>query len=132
MCCSRSAMPIESRRDLRALLFPPILVIFFFGGFDVPVWFLLEAFVSANVAWLFVASAIAYYLNYELLHTAYHMPDGHWLGRLGLVRRLCWLHQAHRDPRLMASRNFNITYPLGDWLFGTLHRPRDAATPSGP
>jgi len=123
---THEAMPVGSRRDFRVLLFPPVLVVFFFGGFAVPVWFLLEAFVSANVAWLFVATGIAYYLNYEVLHTAYHMPDGHWLARIGLVRRLRWLHQAHHDPRLMASRNFNITYPLGDWLFGTLYRPHEA------
>ena len=121
---THEAMPVESRRDFRALLFPPVLVVFFFGGFAAPVWFLLEAFVSANVAWLFVATGIAYYLNYEVLHTAYHLPESHWLARVGLVRRLRWLHQAHHDPRLMASRNFNITYPLGDWLFGTLHRRR--------
>ena len=67
-----------------------------------------------------------------MLHTAYHLPESHWLARVGLVRRLRWLHQAHHDPRLMASRNFNNTYPLGDWLFGTLHRPRGGATRSAP
>ena len=107
-----------------------------FAGFFDPVTAAQGTAVSSLfatlVAWLFVATGIAYYLNYEVLHTAYHMPDGHWLARIGLVRRLRWLHQAHHDPRLMASRNFNITYPLGDWLFGTLHRPRDGATRSAP
>lgn len=122
---THEAMRIESRRDFRALLFPPVMVVFFFGGFAAPVWFLLEAWVSANVAWLFIASGIAYYLNYEILHTAYHLPPTHWLARLPGVAGLAWLHRAHHDPRLMASRNFNITYPLCDWLLGTLHRPRD-------
>lgn len=117
------AMRIDSRRDLRALLFPPVLVVFFFGGFAAPVWFALDALASANVAWLFVASGLAYYLNYELLHTAYHLPPAHPLARLPGVRRLAWLHRTHHDPALMAHRNFNITYPLADWLFGTLHRP---------
>jgi sterol desaturase/sphingolipid hydroxylase (fatty acid hydroxylase superfamily) len=34
------------------------------------------------------------------------------------------LHQLHHDPRLMAHYNFNITYPIGDLLFGTLWRGR--------
>ena len=119
-------MPVDSPRDFRALLFPPVLVVFFFGLFGVPVWLLLDAAVSANVAWLFVASALAYFLNYEILHTAYHLPPTHWLARLPGVSRLAWLHRAHHDPRLMASRNFNISYPLCDWLFGTLHSRRDA------
>ena len=120
---THEAMEVASGRDFRELLFPPLLVLFFFGGFGVPVWFALEALVSANVAWLFIASGLAYFLNYELLHSAYHLPAGHPLARLALVRRLRWLHTAHHDPRLMARHNFNITYPLGDWLFGTLYRP---------
>jgi sterol desaturase/sphingolipid hydroxylase (fatty acid hydroxylase superfamily) len=38
------------------------------------------------------------------------------------VRKLRWLHRLHHDPRRMALCNFNITYPLGDWLFGSLRR----------
>jgi hypothetical protein len=119
---SDEAMPIDGLRDLRAVLFPPLLVLFFFGSFATPVWFALARGVSANVAWLFVASGIAYFLNYEILHTAYHLPEGHWLARVGMVKRLRWLHTIHHDPRQMATRNFNISYPLCDWLFGTLSR----------
>ena len=69
-----------------------------------------------------MASGIGYFLNYEVLHTAYHLPDEHPLARVGLVKRLRWLHTIHHDPRQMATRNFNISYPLCDWLFGTLSR----------
>lgn len=116
------AMLIDNRRDLRAVLFPPLLVIFFFGLFGVPVWFVLAWLLSANVAWLFIASGLAYFLNYEVLHLAYHLPEDHWLARQGLVRRLRWLHRLHHDHALMAHANFNITYPVCDWLFGTLRR----------
>ena len=122
---THEAMPVQSGRDFRALLFPPVLVLFFFGLFGVPVWFALAWALSANVAWLFIASGLAYFLNYEFLHAAYHLPPSHPIARLGLVRRLRWLHRTHHDPRLMAHCNFNITYPLGDWLFGTLRRGRD-------
>jgi hypothetical protein len=119
---NHQAMPIDNIRDLRAVLFPPVLVIFFFGMFGVPVWFLLAWLFSANVAWLFISAGLAYFLNYEILHLAYHLPEEHWLARRWLVRRLRWLHRIHHDPRRMAHSNFNITYPVGDWLFGTLHR----------
>jgi len=122
------AMAYEGVRDLRALLFPPLLVIFFFGLFGGPVWVLLAWLASPNVAWLFLGTALAYFLNYEFLHTAYHVPDGHWLGRVPGVQRLKWLHRAHHDTRRMTRINFNISYPLGDWLFGTLQRdPKDLA-----
>ena len=120
-------MAYDTRRDLRAVLFPPLLVIFFFGGFGLPAWLLLQWLLSANVAWLFIATGLAYFLNYEILHTAYHVPDGHWLGRVPGVQRLKWLHQAHHDTTRMTRINFNISYPICDLLFGTLHRPRDEA-----
>jgi hypothetical protein len=119
---THQAMPFDALRDLRAVLFPPSLVLFFFGGFGIPAWWLLATLFGSNVAWLFVATAVAYYLNYEFLHTAYHLPDRHPIARIPLVRRLKWLHQTHHDPRQMAHVNFNISYPLGDWLFGTLRR----------
>lgn len=119
---NHQAMAIDNPRDLRAVLFPPLLVIFFFGLFGVPIWLLLARLLSANVAWLFVSTGLAYFLNYEILHLAYHLPEQHWLARRRLVRRLRWLHRIHHDPRRMALCNFNITYPFGDWLFGSLRR----------
>ena len=117
---NQQAMSIDDLRDLRAVLFPPLLVLFFFGLFAFPVWLLLSWLASANVAWLFTAAGLGYFLNYEVLHLAYHLPEDHWLARRTLVRRLRWLHRVHHDPRRMAHNNFNITYPLADWLCGTL------------
>ena len=116
------AMALDEGRDYRAVLFPAVMIVFFIGGFAVPVGLLLTWALSANVAWLFVATAVAYFLNYELLHFAYHAPDGSWIGRIPGVERLGRLHRAHHDPVLMQRRNFNVTYPICDALFGTLHR----------
>jgi len=117
-------MAYESPRDLRAVLFPPLLVVFFFGAFGLPAWLLLAWLVSPNVAWLFIATGLAYFLNYEVLHAAYHVPEGHWAGRVPGVRRLQWLHRAHHDTARMTRINFNISYPVCDWVFGTLDRGR--------
>jgi hypothetical protein len=118
---THDAMEVESARDFRALLFPPLLVAFFFGAFALPAWFVLAASLSRNVAWLSVASGVAYFLHYEVLHSAYHLPAEHPLARNRLIRRLRGLHRAHHDPALMVRYNFNITWPLGDWLFGTMY-----------
>jgi len=115
-------MELDGLRDLRAVLFPPILMSFFITAFMLPAALLLAWIATPNVAWLFVATSLAYFLNYEFLHMAYHLPPGHPIARLGMIRRLERLHRAHHDPRLMAHRNFNITYPICDVLFGTLER----------
>lgn len=116
------AMSLEGERDLKAVLFPPILVSFFLIAFALPAGWLVATLTTSNTAYLFVATALAYFLNYEVLHLAYHVPDSHWLSRVPGIATLRRLHLNHHDPRLMTSRNFNITYPIGDWLFGTLHR----------
>jgi hypothetical protein len=117
-----TTMPVDSLRDLRAVLFPPVLMTFFVAAFALPVALVLASVTSPNVAWLFAATSLAYFLNYEFLHLAYHLPARYAVARWPLVGRLKRLHEAHHDPRLMARCNFNISYPLGDWLFGTLHR----------
>ena len=114
------AMPLDELRDLRAVLFPPILMTFFITAFALPIGLLIAWATTPNVAWLFVATSLAYFLNYEFLHMAYHLPEGHPIAGLPLIGRLKRLHQAHHDPRLMAHCNFNISYPICDALFGTL------------
>ena len=115
-------MSFESPRDYRAVLFPPLLLVFFFGFFAVPVGAILYFLVSPNVCFLFVFTAILYYLNYELLHFSYHLDPGSWLGGLPLIRRLRGNHVLHHRKSLMTRYNFNITYPICDRLFGTLYR----------
>ncbi len=112
-------MALEGWQDCKVVLFPAVLMVFFFGAFATPVGLLLAWLATANVAWLFVAVALGYYLNYELLHLAYHLPEDSRLLNLPFIRRLRRLHHRHHDTSLMAHRNFNITYPIGDWLFRT-------------
>jgi hypothetical protein len=118
------AISFDSPRDYRAVLFPPILLVFFFGFFAAPVGAILYYLVSPNVCFLFVFTAILYYLNYELFHFSYHLDPQSWLGRLGLIRRLREHHVTHHNRALMTHYNFNITYPICDRLFGTLYKEK--------
>ena len=120
---THEAMSYDSSADFKAVLFPPVMIVFFIGGFGVPMWLLLHFVATDNVAWLAVATGIAYYLNYEWLHFAYHCSPDSWIGRIPGVQRLRRLHLRHHEPRLMLRYNFNITYPIGDWVFSTLYRP---------
>lgn len=115
-------MTFDGSDDFKAVLFPPVMVLFFIGGFGVPMWVVLHLLATDNVAWLAVATAIAYYLNYEWLHFAYHCDPASRIGRVPGIRALRKLHLLHHRPGLMMRNNFNITYPIGDFLFRTLHR----------
>lgn len=112
-------MSYATPRDFAAVLFPPVMLFFFLGVIATPIALLLFAIASNNVAWLFVATAVGYFLNYEWLHFAYHQPPESWISRLPAMKTLRRLHSRHHNPKLMASSNFNITYPIFDKLFGT-------------
>lgn len=121
---TREAMACESASDFQMILFPPVMLLFFFGGAAVPVGLLLYWLATANVALLFTATAMAYYLTYEILHLAYHVDDAAWLARAPGMRLLRQRHALHHDPALMTACNFNVTFPIFDRVFGT---SRDAA-----
>jgi hypothetical protein len=114
------AMSYESARDFKMVLFPPVMLLFFLGAVAAPVGALLFWLASRNVALLYVATGMGYFLCYEWLHFCHHLPADHPLARVGILRRLRAHHQVHHDPAQMNTRHFNITFPICDRLFGTL------------
>jgi hypothetical protein len=112
----------DSSRDFRLILFPAWLIVILFTFGIVPIGYVLHRAISSNVALLFAATNLAYFLNYEWFHFAYHAPEGSWLSRMPLLRVLRRHHGEHHDPRAMSSCNFNITYPLADVVFGTCRK----------
>ena len=116
---THETMAYETTRDFKMVLFPPVMLLFFLGGVATPIAALLFFTATRNVALLFVATAVAYFLTYEWLHLCHHArPDG-WLGKFGLLRVLRAHHRAHHDPANMTRGNFNITFPVCDAIFGT-------------
>jgi hypothetical protein len=123
----RDAMAATSTKDWKATLFPAPLILFFFGGIAAPSGFALSLIAPDNVAALFAATAVGYYLLYEWCHLAWHMPDGSFIGRRGIVRTLRALHRGHHDDM---TTGFNVTFPIADAIFGTIPRSAGAASPA--
>ncbi|MDI1477484.1 sterol desaturase family protein [Polyangium sp. y55x31] len=122
---TREAMACDSAADFPIVLFPPVMILVVLGGVALPVALLLFAVATPNAGWLFVATAMAYFLTYEWLHFAYHLPERSLIAKSRLVRALRQRHALHHDLGRMAHENFNITFPLCDWLFGTLGQQRN-------
>jgi hypothetical protein len=117
-------MEFESSKDFKAVLFPIVLMSFFFGLVGTPIWFLISLLFSNNIAWMFALVALAYFLNYEYLHFAYHVKKDSWVNKIPGLLKLRQLHLHHHNPKLMATKNFNITYPICDILFKTYYKPK--------
>lgn len=116
------AMTTDSARDFAIILFPPFVVVFFLGLIAAPVAFALGWVLGPDAGLLFGMVALSYFLFYEWMHLASHLPPESALGRMPGVAFVREHHRAHHDPRRMRHYNFNITVPLTDWLVGTLWR----------
>jgi sterol desaturase/sphingolipid hydroxylase (fatty acid hydroxylase superfamily) len=119
---THQAMSFESTRDFKMVLFPPVLLLFFLGGIATPLGGLAFLLLTPNCGWLFVATAMSYFLCYEWLHFSYHLPDEHWLSRTRALARLRKHHTHHHDLALMGKWNFNITFPICDAVMGTRYK----------
>lgn len=113
-------MRYEQAPDWRVIFFPAWLVVVYSAAVVTPAYLILLP-VNPNLAALFGATLLAGYLSYEIFHACEHLPDDHRLAKLPWIRHMRQLHRLHHRRTLMQSRNFNIVFPLMDWLHGTLH-----------
>lgn len=120
-------MTMRSRREWWLVLMPAyavLLVALLNGPLTVGIGYLF----GHDAGCLYLATSMFFFLTYEWLHLAYHLPTDSFVGRLALIRRLRELHRRHHDPRLMKRWNFNVTVPVFDWLSRTVWSPeREAA-----
>lgn len=112
-------MAIREWRELRLVLIPAFGVLALVVV-NAPIAWLIGRFIGPNVGWLFLLTVSLYVVSYEVTHLCYHLPEDSFVGRRAFVRWMREHHARHHDPRLMQRWNFNVTVPLGDYLFGTV------------
>ena len=83
-----------------------------------PLALVLAALWSVNAGYIAMISMAGYFLMYEGLHTLSHLEHP-LLDRLPLVNTVRRMHVLHHNPDFMHTRNFNLTFPIFDALFGT-------------
>ncbi|KAA0968685.1 SRPBCC family protein [Pseudomonas sp. ANT_H12B] len=121
-------MTYSSARDWRVILFPAWLIVLHTVVITLPLWWLLVQF-DANVAGLFGGCLVLGYLMYEVFHACEHLPPENPVTRLPWIRQMRRLHELHHRREVMQERNFNIVFPLMDYLFGTLYWEPEQITP---
>ncbi|WP_296428231.1 sterol desaturase family protein [Yoonia sp.] len=110
----------KGHKEWRALLFPPLAPVAFVL-LSIPPALLANWLVSSNAAYLIVISMSGYYLFYEFVHTLSHLDDekSPYLRHVPLINTIRRMHYIHHVLGLMQTKNFNLTFPIGDWIFGT-------------
>ncbi|MDE2005443.1 MAG: sterol desaturase family protein [Rhodospirillales bacterium] len=112
------APSFDSSRDFRIVFFPPYALATFIA-ISLPPAALLMAVGLANAGRMLLITNVALYLNYELFHYCCHVKDDRIVRHIPLVNSIRRHHIAHHNPAIMMERNFNLTYPVADWFFGT-------------
>jgi hypothetical protein len=109
---------IDNSRDFRIVFFPPYALVTFIA-LSIPPAALLWLFGLPNACWLLLITNVGLYLNYELFHYCCHVKDDRIVRHVPFVNSIRRHHIAHHNTALMMERNFNLTYPIADWFFGT-------------
>jgi hypothetical protein len=115
-------LAMRDRRELWLILMPAYAIVIAFAMTSI-LAIAVAALFGRNAALLMVATSMVFFLSYEWLHMAYHLPIESWIGRRSVIRTLRELHRRHHDPRLMKRWNFNVTVPLFDYIHRTAWSP---------
>ena len=114
------AMTWEEPRDFKVILFPPWLLVGV-AALAMGLGWLWAHLLGAGAGHAFTAAVVSGYLLYEAFHLCHHLPAGHPLTRVPLLREVGHLHRLHHRRSNMAGSNFDIVFPLTDLLLGTLY-----------
>jgi hypothetical protein len=108
-------MAAPSSREWRWVLFPAPA---FLGAalLVTPIAWAISLVAGRNVGALVEITSVGFYLLYEWCHLSYHQPADSFVGRLWLVKILRRHHQRHHHPALAKKYNFNVTFPIWDWV----------------
>jgi hypothetical protein len=115
-------LTMRGAREWVLVLMPPFAVVLV-ALVNTPITLAVNALFGANAGGLYLATSMFFFLTYEWLHLAYHLPRESFIGRLSLVAALREHHRRHHDPRLMKRWNFNVTLPLFDWIHRSVWSP---------
>lgn len=89
-----------------------------------PGFYALGFVVTPAVQALAIISSVVFFIGYEWLHLAYHLPEASFVARLPILRQMRRYHRLHHEIEHMAHAHFNVTVPIFDLLFGTFRTPK--------
>jgi hypothetical protein len=109
---------IDGTRDFRIVFFPPYALVAFMA-ITLPAVGAFHLVGLPDAGWLLFITNVVLYLNYELFHFCCHVRDDRIVRHIPFINTIRRHHAAHHNTAIMMERNFNLTYPIADWLFGT-------------
>lgn len=117
-------MNIEQRFDLLVAMTNPRAIVMLIGAIMIPMSILFGLLFGASIGLFAYVCFMLNYFLFEVTHLATHVPNGHWLLKIPYFRDAKERHKLHHNTREMREWNFNVSFPLFDRVFKTLHPER--------
>ena len=90
---------------------------------SLPVSVILACFSLYTPAIIFPLVVCLHHTIWNLIHLEMHKPENRFFSKWAAYRAVARHHFLHhRYP----DKNFNVAFPIGDFLFGTVARPSEA------
>lgn len=112
-------MAMENHNDLKSVLVEPKVSVVFSAIYMPMVFFITRYFFGHNLACLVIVGSCLYFMFYELIHTITHLREDHKVFEIKPFRFLREHHRIHHHPKYL-NQNFNVAFPLADWVLKTL------------
>lgn len=112
-------MNIESKDDIFHVSTSIKVISLFVCSIIIPISLIVWLIANIKFGLLFFIVALSYYLIYELTHLYCHLPSDSWYSNIPYLRNCRRRHRRHHNPKVMRSRDFNVSFPLFDYIFRT-------------
>ncbi|MCG8670259.1 MAG: sterol desaturase family protein [Pseudomonadales bacterium] len=110
----------KDHKDWRVTLFPAWLVIVT-GIIASIVGWSVGLLIGEELGAVISVGLMVGYLGYEFCHFCDHLPQDHLLVKFPWIGHMRHLHSLHHRRDIMHQKNFSITFPLADLVFGTFY-----------
>lgn len=111
-------MTVSSTREWRIIFFP-WRALFTFMALGTPFALALGWLLNPNAGYILMITIVGQYLIYETFHYCCHTRDNWFVRYVPFVNTIRRHHTAHHNYGIMMVRNFNLTFPIADWVMGT-------------
>lgn len=116
---SEKEYSIEKYEDFYPLIFPAFILNSMTLFIVLPIGYVLFIFLGMNVALLFSATVMVYYILMQVFHSATHTKREHWVNSIPGLGYLWNHHFIHHDFTDSFRHNFNFILPIADFIFRT-------------
>lgn len=116
---SDSTLEAKRNQDFHQILFPVWGVALIQYGLNLPMALLLTRATDPVKGALALIIGPLFFFIYETIHAICHFPLSSRVFLIPGLRFLREHHRIHHHKGMMAHTNFNIVFPLWDWIFRT-------------